>query len=259
MRNSDSITPMRFEFSDHITNSNKGGYVHLGISDKRLSQLKAAYPNLNSGVWSNTKFCGKNNYTYSYSTSGKKWTENPDLVTCQKCLDAAIKLGYIFSNFPMDDEPLRLAKESIRQVANWIPNSCKIQITSKGIFVEDDVTAEVNKVESINKAAILIGERCFKSFDPGSSFPPDLLIKDIYDANNNKYTVQGVNIKKETGLFDGLILLPAKNNNLKNLTFMQLFKSGFHFQDGTPCGEYVEDRKPSEAEKDAMGIDIIDI
>jgi hypothetical protein len=231
----------------------------LGISERRLDILKKAHPDISDLIFSNYKFCGMGSYTH-YLT-GKKWTENPDLVSCDKCLERARKLGYTFTNLPMESDPMILSPESIKNVTKWIPSSCKVVVSSSGIHVVDAITKEETKAESIDQASVLIAEKCFKPFNPKNLMGNvPFLTKDIYDANGGKYFVQGVNINKETGKFNGLILSAASTNRLQNLTFVQLFKHGFHFEDGTPCGEYVKNRKPSEEETPSpMGIDIIDI
>jgi hypothetical protein len=246
--------------NDHIVNRGKRGNIHIAVSKNRFELLKKAFPNLPDSFTWGRKFCMMEN-GYDGHVSGRQHTESPASSNCNKCRQKAREWEYGVLNLNSKGT-FRLSKTSMQKITSWIPTNCQIVVSCQGIEVVDGLTGERIKVESIAKASVLIAEKCFKPFDPPNLVGDiPFLTKDIYDFNNGKYFAQGINISKTTGKFNGLILRSAKNDQLQNLTFTQLFELGFHFEDGTPCGEYVKNRQPfveTEVEE-SMGIDFMEL
>jgi len=251
-------------FSAHIANASKIGDVHLSMrSQARFRELKKYFPNLPKAVSSNVLFCGtvEDDRWACASSSGYKHTEDPNETTCVDCLRKAKEFGYSQS-LGEEVNGFRLSEHSFRNITNWIPDDCKIVVSSKGIEVVDSFTEETLKEKTIKRAATLAAEKCFKPFSSDFITKNDsYLSNDVYDYNNNKYYIQGVNFDSNKKEFNGLILKTAKSETLSNMTFTELFKLGFHLKDGTPCGDYVNDRGrfvDSEV-SDGLGIGMIDL
>ena len=245
--------------SDHVVNANNRGNIHLAVANfDRANKIKLAFPKLPNNFAPGYKFCMMKQYVGQIP--GKKYTEDTNQATCQKCLDQARDWEYGVPKVTIE-ESFHLSKHSIGQITNWIPQSIQIVVSSEGINVVDDLTDEKISVNNIAKASILVAEKCFQPFSDKVVSQKNIFTKKIYDFDNGQFIVQGVNFDDKSQKFDGLILRSTKNKHLVNLTFKQLFNSGFHFEDGTPCGDYVKSRERLiESEiKDSMGLDFMEL
>ena len=249
----------------HVANINKNGDIHLAVpSAARERVIKRAFPNLPRNFQSSSLFCRMERGSYRDRTSsGRRYTENPSAATCTECIAKAAEWNYgdlATISDSGDSSRFRLSKNSVHNIINWIPDSCRIVVSSKSIKVIDSVTNEEIEVKNIDRAAVVVAEKCFKEFSSEEAVSnKNIFSKKIFDFSNNQYVVQGLNINDKKKKFDGFILKSSKGNNLINLTFAQLFNQGYHFEDGTPCGEYTDNRQPlvsSEIEEDGIGIGI---
>jgi len=266
-RNEDRNGKKKGFLNRHVTNSSKHGEIHLSIYGvSRFNDVKSRFPSLkNSGITHSIIFCEYDAADpWRKTSSKKKYTEHPDLATCPECLSLAKVFGYGHESTNLEktsSKKLRLSERSINNIPNWIPANCEINISSKGIALVDELTEERFKELSIKKAAILAAEKCFKPFSSDSiSKNESCLSNDIYDYDNNKYSIQGLNFDKDLKIFNGFILKDS-NNKLSNITFKHLLLNGYHFFNGSPCGDYVKDRKrfvDSEIDE-GLGIDIMNV
>jgi hypothetical protein len=247
-------------FSPHITNASKRGDIHLSISSSaRMRVFKDNFSKIPRNLCQNDKFCQARVNSWNATASGYRYTENPTLATCRDCISKANAWEVFDNTNCVSNGKFRLSKVSIKNLVKWIPTNCEVLINNKGINVIDGLTKETIKVDSIDKAALLIAEKCFKPFTNeefcGSE---DLLSKSIYDFSSIQYEIQGVNFDKKTKKFSGLILKNCSNNQLANLTFEMLLELGYYFKGGGPCGSYLKNRKAlvDTDIKENMGINV---
>jgi hypothetical protein len=251
---------------NNIANRTKHGDIHIAISGRqRFNELKRTY-SLPRSFQSNEIFClsGSEFKRWSRTSSGKKYTENPEFATCTACLLKAVELSYgdgSSQSETSNKSSFRLSKSSVMNITNWIPDSCSIVISSEGIKVSDSLTDEKFDAKSIDQASVIIAEKCFKELSPKFVQEDEkYLTNDIYDFNNNKFIIQGLNFDKKSKKINGFILA-SKTNNLVSLSFKEIFQLGYHLKDGTPCGEYLEKRsRMVESEvHDSLGIEMMDL
>lgn len=227
-----------FSFRNHISNKNNSyeNIIHLAPGQmNRFHELRRIFPKIIQLNGYQT-FCKQR-------SSGKKYTENPSLATCPECLKKAEEYEYKIST--TSDGGGKVSKKSIEQITNWIPDGCEIIITKNKVSIIDKATEEKFTAKNIGKASEIILDKFFKPFSPEDVVSNQAIMqKNLFDYNKNLFTIKGINYNSSTNKFDGLIL-QGKNNSTLCLTFDDLFKSGFNFEDGSPCGKINNNRKAS--------------
>lgn len=235
------------KFNRYITNDYKDGDVHLAIYNiKRLQELRKYFSGIPQNLSSGNKFCmvGQG---YAGRSSGYRYSEDPSVATCPLCLEMAKNWNYgVIDSHVEKNGKFLLSNFSVEKITQWIPPNCSIIISSKSIKVKDEITKEELDVKDIFSASALIAEKCFEPFSSEeAAFNKDILKENIYDIHNAKFIIQGLNYDTKNNIFDGFILRGLKGNNIvSNMTFQQMFNSGFHFESGMPCGSYIKNRKP---------------
>lgn len=262
------VTRKNVVLNRRIINQSKSGVIHLAITSmSRFSELNRIFPSIRAaGMQRGTIFCECDSAeSWLRTSSKKKYTESPDVATCEYCIGAARDWGYRNGSSNNNKSHLNkflLSDKTISNITNWIPESCNINISSKGIVLVDELTGEQLSQISIQRAAMAAVEKCFKPLSSDFIAKNEgYLSKEILDTKNISYTIQGLSFDRDLKVFNGLILKSFKDSELYTVTFEELLQLGYHLKDGSPCGDYVKDRKKivdSEVDED-LGIDMIDL
>jgi len=249
-----------------IHNANNSGVTHIGWPSKsRFNEIRRHLSGANRSANLTNECIRSDHLACGISRYRTKFTEDFNLCTCSACLAKARRIGYCSSD---DVECLTgscsnsviVHKDAIGTLSNWIPDNCSVTIENKKIFVVDKTTKKSVKVKSMKDACRLIVSDFYEPFTAENMISDTTIFsKNIFDTSNSTHSVNGFKFDKSTRSINGLILM--KKSTLVEVSFADLFRGGYRFEDGTPCGRQLNGSKltndpKADAHIDNVGTDL---